>query len=214
MKTRSVWAYIYDNYLYDYDYFLLSGDDTHFIVENLRNVLDEMNVDPATPLYLGHWIPHDDTYFIGGGPGYLLNRHVVKILVETVFPRCLAHTRTSAEDRMIGFCLQTVAGIVGNSSVDAYGAQRFHGMDPHFVGSFRGKDSNKRFFQDVYEFWGRHYGFKTGLELISSQSVSFHLLRKPFWIKRHHAILYKSCPRGTVLGDIFAGKNSTSSHYR
>lgn len=38
-KVRSTLAYIYDNYLEDYDYFHVCGDDTYVVVENLRSYL-------------------------------------------------------------------------------------------------------------------------------------------------------------------------------
>jgi hypothetical protein len=207
MKTRSIWAYIHDHYLDDFDYFFLSGDDTHVIVENLRRVLESM--EPAAnevPLYLGQWIPDNHgTYFCGGGPGYVLNRRSLRLLVQNAFPSCLPHERNAAEDRLVGECFRTL-GIMGNNSVDATGAQRFHGMDPHFVSHFQGE---KGFYRMVYNYWGRLFGYKSGSNLTSSQSVSFHLLKKPFWIKRHHAILYKSCPKGTVLGNFLLGNTSS-----
>jgi glycoprotein-N-acetylgalactosamine 3-beta-galactosyltransferase len=201
MKTRSIWAYIHDNYLDDFDFFFLSGDDTHVIVENLRRVLESMgNAAHEAPLYLGHWVPdlYDSGYFCGGGPGYVLNKVALRILVRDLLPNCAPHEQVAAEDRVLGSCFRAV-GIVGNNSVDATGAQRFHGMDPHYVSHSKGETG---FYKYVYRFWGDLFGFKTGFNLTSSQSVSFHLLKTPRSLKRHHAILYKSCPKGTVLGDI------------
>ena len=204
-KTRSIWAYIHDNYLEEFDYFYLSGDDTHLIVENLKQTLENLHVNgagPEQPLYLGHWISDKVTggYFAGGGPGYVLSRQSVRILVEKVLPVCHVHTPNAAEDRLLGECFRQV-GIVANHSVDAQGAQKFHGMHPNFIASFDGK--SKPFFKDMYKFWGEKYGYKTGIDLVSPHSISFHLLRNPEMLKRHHAIIYKSCPPGTVLGDFF-----------
>ncbi len=39
-KVRSTLAYIYDNYLEDYGYFHICGDDTYVVVENLRSYLN------------------------------------------------------------------------------------------------------------------------------------------------------------------------------
>ena len=38
-KTQCILAYVHDNYLDDYDYFWLGGDDFYLIVENLVNYL-------------------------------------------------------------------------------------------------------------------------------------------------------------------------------
>ena len=82
-KTRSIWAYIHDNYIKDFDFFHLSGDDVHLIVENLRNFLWSFEEDvkvtkggssiknggfTTDPLYLGQWIPiRGGKHFAGGG---------------------------------------------------------------------------------------------------------------------------------------------------
>jgi hypothetical protein len=204
MKTRSIWAYIHDHYLEDFDFFYLSGDDTHVIVENLRSYLESLGSRAKEyPLYLGHWIPdlydHEEegAYFCGGGPGYILNRKALRILVRDILPHCNLYEQNPAEDRILGGCFRSF-GILGNNSVDETGAQRFHGMDPQYVGSFKG---DSRFYKIVYEYWGKLFGFRTGLNITSSESISFHLLKYPKWLKRHHAILYKSCPKGTALGD-------------
>jgi glycoprotein-N-acetylgalactosamine 3-beta-galactosyltransferase len=207
MKTRSILAYMYDNYLNEFDFFFLAGDDTFLIVENLRRTLESMGRAAwEEPLYLGHWIPDmRGGYYCGGGAGYVLNRRSLEILIRDVFPNCMTNDRTPAEDRALGDCFRTV-GIVGNHSVDATNAQRFHGLDPHQVSSSKGE---KGFYRDVYTFWGELYGFKTGFELTSSQSVSFHLMSTPAHLKRHHAILYKSCPRNTTIGDILLNDTAT-----
>ena len=44
-KSRSIWAYIYDHYLDDYDYFHLGGDDMYVLVENLRLFLEQVQND-------------------------------------------------------------------------------------------------------------------------------------------------------------------------
>lgn len=207
-KTRSILAYMHDNYLESFDFFFLSGDDTYLIVENLRRTLISMGDDAwEYPLYLGHWIPYgsNGSYFCGGGPGYVLNRKSLELLVKHVFPSCKADLKSSSEDRLLGQCLQTI-GVVGNHSVDALGAQRFHGMDPHDTCTMKGESG---FFGMLYRFWGEHYGFRTGFNLTSSQSVSFHKLTTSRHLKRIHAILYKSCPPNTTIGDIL-GRPSLS----
>lgn len=200
-KTRSILAYMHDHYLEDFDFFFLSGDDTYVIVENLRRTI--LNLGEAAwsyPLYLGHWVPYGSSgsYYCGGGPGYVLNRKSLEILVNNVFPTCRPDLEDSSEDRVLGQCLRTVM-IVGNHSVDAANEQRFHGMDPHDTCTMKGESG---FFGKLYRFWGELYGFRKGFNLTSSQSVSFHNLRTSRHLKRIHAILYKSCPKNTTLGEI------------
>lgn len=96
-------AYIHDNYVDDFDYFWLGGDDQVVIVENLRNFLaQDTGSNPAgtnkndIPVYLGQQInslQSGDNYFCGGGPGYVLNQLAVKRLIAEVLPTC--HVRRS-----------------------------------------------------------------------------------------------------------------------
>ena len=46
-KTRSIWGYIYDNYMDDYDFFWLGGDDYYMIVENMVNYLATLDQSQA-----------------------------------------------------------------------------------------------------------------------------------------------------------------------
>jgi hypothetical protein len=199
-KTRSILSYMYDHYLDDYDYFYLSGDDTHLIVENLRRFLyeTEQTYDVATkPIFMGAKIKASGILFNGGGAGYLLNRVALQRLVLDAFPTCLVHAKQSSEDRFVAMCLQQLnEPIFPLDTVDALGQQRFGCMDANFLGRFAGTFG---YFKQIYQDWGKRYGYKTGVNLMSEQSISFHVLRGPKHIRRHHAIMYESCPADTVL---------------
>jgi hypothetical protein len=204
-KTRSILAYIHDYYLQDYDFFYLAGDDAHLIVENLRMVLSSLGTDAIEyPLFLGGWFPdplRKRRYFVGGGGGYVLNKRTLQLLVGNCMERYLPFLQISAEDRMVTNCLRSIQ-VYPNSSVDVTGAQRFHSRDPNFVATFHGSDKKvDRFFNQAYQFWGDQWGWKSGYNVTSSSSVSFHGLKSATDMMRHHAILYKSCPIGTNLGN-------------
>lgn len=87
-KTRSIWAFIYDNYMNDYDYFWLGGDDYYLIVENLVKFLGTINRSDNEARLIAHQIPHRWGIFCGGGAGYVLNRMAVKRFVEEALPTC------------------------------------------------------------------------------------------------------------------------------
>jgi glycoprotein-N-acetylgalactosamine 3-beta-galactosyltransferase len=208
-KTRSILSYMHDHYRDKYEYFYLCGDDTHLIVENLRKYLAaiEKIYDVNTvPLFIGQrMVGSKHTLMNGGGAGYLLNRLALERLVAH-FPDCSPHGEVSQEDRMVSVCLHNI-GIDPMHTTDRLGRQRFHGTDAGWIATYNGK---RGFFAGVYANWAEWYGWKQGIDLVSEQTVSFHLLKTTRSMKRHHALLYNSCPIGTVVGDSM--QNHTRIH--
>ena len=51
-KVRSIWAYVHDEYLEDYEYFHIGGDDMVVIPENLRIAVAGRK-NESTPVYMG-----------------------------------------------------------------------------------------------------------------------------------------------------------------
>jgi hypothetical protein len=184
-------------------------------------VLASMGSDAVQyPLYMGSWfqspviLPRQrDFYIIHGGGGYVLNKITLKALVVDLAD-CFATRQSSSEDRWVAQCLNRL-GIKGNSSVDDQGRQRFHPEDVRFMATFDGVSDNNgtlrlsyttespvSFYGKSYQLWARHTGsFRAAENLTSPSSISFHRLTSPLAMKRHHAILYRSCPPGTALGD-------------
>jgi hypothetical protein len=192
-KTRSMVAFMYDYYLHDYDYFLLCGDDTYVILENLRNylLLLESQTDGrhAQPLYIGMSFDIWDMRFQLGGPGYLLNRSALRRLVEQGLPFFFADLTVSEEDSSIG-AIMTVLHIPFVDTSDAANRQRFFNDPPHVIGS--------ETHPWMYDSLMYKRGNRKGRNVISTQTVSFHRVTS---MKRVTAILYNACPIGTVLGD-------------
>ena len=196
---------MHDNYLDDFEYYYVAGDDTHLIVENLRNYLGLVEEDQGmnSTLFVGqlHYKNKAIKYFVSGGGGYVLNRLTLKRLVREMFPKCFPHKQCAQEDVVVTTCLRQM-GVPGTDAADAKGAQRFHYVDPDFVQRCPCPGPSKRYWIIVYrDLWGKKHGYKTGIDLASSQSVSFHSIKDRMSMKRHHAILYRSCPAGTLLAD-------------
>lgn len=107
-KVQSIWKYAYENYLDEYDFFYIAGDDTYLVIENLKAYLisDEVvrlqngyqdsiykwynkrNLTPAThhlkprPLILAQPMM-DYGYAVPlGGSGYVLNKAALKFFGE------------------------------------------------------------------------------------------------------------------------------------
>ena len=55
-KVRAIWAYTYEHYLNDYDYFHLGGDDMYVIPENLKLIATQVDQrsPPGEMIFLGH----------------------------------------------------------------------------------------------------------------------------------------------------------------
>jgi hypothetical protein len=77
-KLRVMYSYVYDNFLYDYDYFHFVGDDTFLVLENLKNFLTSEKVQSwenqiEDYMIAGFWMSygkrkHED-FFLAGGSG-------------------------------------------------------------------------------------------------------------------------------------------------
>jgi hypothetical protein len=198
-KVRSMLAFMYDNYLDDYDYFLLADDDTFIVMENLRNYL--LSIESATggrdarPLYIGSPVVNGETYYHTGGPGYVLNRSALRFLVEDGLPYYFAHIVNvrAPEDYYLG-AIMTVLHIPIVDTSDASNRERFFD-DLRTLGNDKwAKNSNLLMYRR---------GKRKGRDFVSTQSIGFHRIKS---MKRFSAILYNACPRGTVLGD---AQNST-----
>ena len=195
-KTRSILTYMHDNYIDDYDYFFIVGDDTHVIVENMRRFLDGFNIDnDEIPLFTGRYLYGiKEKHLVLGGGGYVLNRHALKRFVKEALG-FKEHAVSPKEDRFMALSMRSL-GIIANHSVDDRGEQRFHHMSHSDIAEAKGGK--------YLDFLEGLYGHKEGIDQISSESVSFHHMRNTLKMKRIHAILYRSCPKGTVIGKALA----------
>ncbi|CAB9508214.1 acetylgalactosamine 3-beta-galactosyltransferase 1 [Seminavis robusta] len=214
-KMRSNLGYTYDNFLNQFDYFYIANDDAHVIIENMRRFLGVLEIRGLTndkrPLLTGNIIsqkPHRQKFglYVGGGSGYLLNRLGLKLVVEAMPRRCSPNEQTSADDRFLGMCFwQNSGDVTMTDSVDDTGRPRFHGYTPHQYFEGNPNDIKK---SNTWEFW--KHGPKYREDAFSIQSVALHKYKYTRHKKRVHAIIYRSCPSGTVLGDLLPTTTTTT----
>ncbi|XP_044314036.1 glycoprotein-N-acetylgalactosamine 3-beta-galactosyltransferase 1 [Drosophila rhopaloa] len=124
LKMRKALEFVYKNYAEDYDWFLKADDDTFVIMENLRFML--YPYDPEAALYFGHrfrtTFPQG---YMSGGAGYVISRDALRRLNLFAFNNTrFCPINNMSEDRQIGFCLQNV-GVVAGDSRDEEGRDRF-----------------------------------------------------------------------------------------
>lgn len=195
-KVRSIWGYVHQHYLDDFDFFHLCGDDTYVIVPNLRRFLQN-HTSTSSPLHFGQWIPHGDTVYTGGGPGYTLNRAALALFVEQA-QACHASTVASYEDRLLSMCLQQL-GVYPADTRDHNSMQLYHDVSPHTL--YLSTSTGRSFHARASAFWET----KSNTSFIKLQnagpySVAFHDLFAPCYLQRVHAILYPyTCPHDSVL---------------
>lgn len=83
-KSRSIWKYIANRFVDDFDFFLLGGDDMFYILENLRYYLGTdpaitRSVDAGKGLFIGRrFFPPGSKVFNSGGAGYILDKAAVR----------------------------------------------------------------------------------------------------------------------------------------
>lgn len=144
-RIRSMLVYMYDNFRHEYDFFLLCGDDTYVIMENLREFLTNPNfISDAggptypNPMYVGapthpFWKKEygHKFYYNGGGAGYVINARTLELLVKDVLPVCHYKTLSPVEDLLMGECLRKHLNLTGYDGVrDELGREQFFVYDP------------------------------------------------------------------------------------
>ena len=136
-RTRTILAYLYDNFLDDYDYFHISGDDAFLIVENLKEFLASEKVkdwDKVSDQYMiagfwMHWGAMKEGYFyLGGGSGYTLSKKAWKAFVEGPLQTCNVKYNSSEQDVWFTKCARILTKNNFIYTRDASGAHRYHQM--------------------------------------------------------------------------------------
>jgi len=200
-----MWSYVYHNFYDKYDWFHMGGDDLYVLVENLRLYLesdeiqlaarnntvgiDQLSEQQQLPLYLGcrfriNNVEFNKVTFNTRGPGYTLNKAVLKALIMT-FPTCRSKARACAEDVIVAQCLKEEWGINPYESKDDHGGESYMHHTPDFDLKHKLDD------RDLYS----HVSIdvKAGLDCCVNNSVAFHKIRRKGEMKRIHVILYGTC---------------------
>ena len=198
-------AYLYDNFLDDFDFFHISGDDTYLIVDNLKEFLNSPEIMfyedvPGNLMFAGGYMfgeySHEESgFYFGGGSGYTLSRKALKAFVELPLQdhNFGFKLRASDEDVRISNMFRIFLNTTGVDTRDASGAHRYHqngiqlllGFPPitrkHFTGLLKMAMDNSllyKAFPIVYK-----------EELVSSSSIAFHRMNSDE-MRRYELILY------------------------
>jgi hypothetical protein len=130
-KTRSIWKYIHQHYLEDYDYFHLGGDDLFMLVPNLRHFV--ATLPKNAPVFAGQWTRQKNRPYLSGGPGYTLNREALRRYIENVWEDCYPNAMVSYEDRLISKCMEQANVELTDTRDVAKAEQQYHDCPPQQV---------------------------------------------------------------------------------
>lgn len=192
-KVRSILKYAYDNFLDDYDYFHISGDDSYVVVDNMRNYLQgtdiknlldgyidnfskphfqatkkwkNMTKGQSRPLLLGIPLLKGNQVFPQGGSGYTLNREALRVIGDKNGPlyTVLTEEIDPREDIFIAALLSEVATYVSDTRDDT-GAFRYIPYQPKRRVKSRAKYPKRYNVLPVL----------SGMDLSSKETVALHL---------------------------------------
>lgn len=201
-KVKSIWAYVHDHFIEDYDFFHIGGDNMFVVAENLRYAVSTMNVPEYEPIYVGGAIidfPRQRRRYCGGGSGYTLNRVTLRALVQRYpIKDCWPNHTASDEDRIVASCLRFFV-VNCTHNMDNKGEQRYHPLDAEFHAKWEKTHPSPWDWVGLLT-WHNISTYKERLESISETTVSFHLFKdvqsKNMYngLRRYHAIIYGYCP--------------------
>ena len=196
-KVRSMWAYAYDHYKDEYDFFYICGDDTYVVVENLRAYVDGPeverlengyidrisekhrkqvrdwkgeNITSSRPLIFGTPLFFKKCPSPAGGSGYMFNRAALDLFGKKALPNHLTNFTDSREDIFVGSFFCTHGVYLTDTQHMTYGGWRF-GHDADEVYYYEGKSPL------VPSLLEKIYGFpiRLGMDSMSYDAISLHL---------------------------------------
>ncbi|CAH1787052.1 unnamed protein product [Owenia fusiformis] len=132
MKSKASWTYVYERYINKAEYFVKLDPDSFLVVENLKFYLSKFS--PDEPRFFGHLFyrgGNKSFEYMSGGPGVVLSRESVKLLVTVGFkkyPNCMPDGQ--GEDWKSALCLRLAGGIPMNTTDDK-GRDQFLVFSPH-----------------------------------------------------------------------------------
>jgi len=195
-RVRTMLAYLYDNFLDDYDHFHFCGDDVYMMVENMKEFLASEKVKqwdevPDQYLFAGFWMRNwkmkPGEFYLGGGSGYTISRKALKAFVEGPLRTCATTIEGAAEDIIMSGCMHNFTNKFIYTA-DSSGAHRYH-QSPvwnHFYIKrvAHAMQAMEQPPMSIKQHYGKH-------EYTSNSSVNFHRHYRPLELRRLELMLYK-----------------------
>ncbi|XP_018318487.1 chondroitin sulfate synthase 1 [Agrilus planipennis] len=187
-KSFMMLKYMHDNYIDSYEWFFRADDDVYVKTNKLETFL--RSVDSRKPWFIGQTgrgnseefgllSLEDDQNFCMGGPGVIMSRETLRLMVPHV-EECLGKLYTSHEDVELGRCVRRFAGI---SCTWSYEMQVIFYHNQSGNSAFSGNLNHKEVHQAITmhpvkkaPFMRRLHKYVKGLEIheLRQESVELH----------------------------------------
>lgn len=201
-KVQAMWFYVHQNFLLEFDWFHIGGDDMYVLPDNLRHMVTvNSQFTQSRPKILGGSIPNSKNpqrRYCGGGAGYTLNRRALHLVVQRFANGDCPAEIAPDEDVRISRCFEDVGVKCADTNDDAEEA-RYHHLDAQFHAAYVPTRNSPWLWQKL-QYFHNIRGNQTKLAQISNTSVSFHMDKtivrskaRDRGIRRYHAILYDKC---------------------
>mmetsp|Transcript_27387 Transcript_27387/g.38218 ORF Transcript_27387/g.38218 Transcript_27387/m.38218 type:complete len:311 (+) Transcript_27387:185-1117(+) len=180
---------IYARFKGRFDWYYKIDDDTFALMGNMRKLLlsplIQGRVAEGKGVYVGRsmdsrfYMKHGGCRFNVGGSGYVFDDVAMKGLSQHIAD-CFVGKKSSADDMLMGCCLEEKLGILPVDTRDSAGGERFHPFDPQFCSDYTlPKDKAKAMRED----WFYSYSLKPIKERMAHcapDTVAWHHLPPHF----------------------------------
>jgi glycoprotein-N-acetylgalactosamine 3-beta-galactosyltransferase len=192
-----MWDFVGRNYLEDFDFFFMGGEDLFVLPQNLRAYLKTLG-SPEDLHFAGRrfdagraFFGQTNNRFNTGGAGYAMSRGTLRKFYNEGLghPKCHITKKIAAEDVFVAHCLREVFGIGLTDTRDEEKRERFHHLEPGSLFTWR-PPANPA---DWYVQYNREWGLLLGKDCCAPDSVSFHYIQ-PTVMRHLQALLYQ-CKR-------------------
>jgi glycoprotein-N-acetylgalactosamine 3-beta-galactosyltransferase len=218
-KVRSIWSYVGNHFLDDFDFFFQGGDDLYVLPQNLRNYLKNAVADPEQDFFGGRrcdsnclqrrvlflslssltsnaliWCSYSfrqtkNVYFNSGGAGYVLSRGTLRKYVTQGINHELCTPHKHTAQEDVEIA-QCLRKVFNVGLIDTRDEQGRERFHPFAPGTHYTWKPPKPPERDWYEDYNVEWPVKLGKDCCAPDSVSFHYVKKPAMVRHLHSLLY------------------------
>ena len=158
-----------------YQFFMVTGDQSMVFVENLRKMLDEPQIrwftNMGTPMVIGHRMTSGSGVQFVSGAGFVINQPAMKMLAYAIDAEvCKPKLENAALDLSLAECLREF-GVFFSDSTDEVGEDRIHVFNPDLLVQILSNPKSTQWYIDYH-----HRELPKGLDSLGRYTVLFHYI--------------------------------------